>query len=99
MDHVLCFKWCYREGIYHYCKLYASRQPPAQVVVNFSKPDPIIDFFEFNLRDPDSQLLYSDLFESSTPIECWEYEAAYRRATSQEFDLYINGRKQRFTLL
>ncbi len=99
MYQILCFKWRYREGVYHYYKLYASRQPPAQELLNFSKGHPIIDFFEFDLTDTDSQMLYSDLFEASTPIECWEYQAAYQRATSQAFDLYINGRKQIFKFL
>jgi len=99
MYRILCFKWCYRKGIYHYCKLYADRQPPAQELLNFSKQQPIIDFFEFDLTDTDSQMLYKELFESSTPIECWEYQAAYRQATSQDFDLYINGQKQIFTFL
>ncbi|MDO1451328.1 hypothetical protein Q0590_33950 [Rhodocytophaga aerolata] len=96
MNRIYCFKWHQQEGMYLYCKLYANRQPPAQETINLSHPQPIIDFHEFDLTHIKSQLLLSELFESTTLIECWEYQAAYKQVTSQVFDLYINGEKQTF---
>lgn len=94
MYRILYFKWHLSDDVCHYAKLYTDRQPPAQEVLNFLSNRVVIDFFEFDLTDSNSQLLYSELFASTTPIECGEYQAAYQRAFTHAFDLYINGQKQ-----
>jgi hypothetical protein len=99
MHQLIYFKWYQSEDRWLYVKFYANRQPPAQEAINFFTNRPVIDFQEINLSETAGQIMYSALFESTTPIECKEYEAAYQQATSEVFDVYINGQKQIFDFL
>ena len=88
------FKSHQRDGIWHY-KLLNDRLPPALETVNFLNNRTHIDFSEFDLNSPGSKIDYDALWEVGERIEASEYEAAYQRATTTDFGLYINGRLQR----
>jgi hypothetical protein len=92
-ETVLYFKQQQKPGIDHYHRLYPDRQPPAVETINFLNPQPVIDFTEFDMSDPGSRIEYNAIIENSTPSNAAEYEQAYRKATGEDFSLYINGRK------
>ena len=71
-----------------------DRPPPARELLNFLSPQPMIDFAEYDLSRPSAQIEYEAFAEVGVPITADEYEAAYRRATAGDFDLYLNGKLQ-----
>lgn len=89
------FKSYQRADLWSYYKVLADRQPPACEVVNFLNERPAIELREYDLTDPGSKIDYDALWEVGEGITASEYKAAYERATSGEFTLYLNGEPQR----
>jgi hypothetical protein len=92
---VYYFKRHQRDDLWNYYKLLDDRNPPAQETVNFLNPQPIISFREFDLKDAGSKIEYDAMWEAYTRIDAAEYEAAYKRATADDFTVYINGKPQK----
>jgi hypothetical protein len=88
------YKTYQRAEIWNYYKLMSDRKPPACEVVNFLNPQPLIELREYDLDDPASRIDFDAFWQVGARIEAEEYQAAYQLATSQSFQLYINGRRQ-----
>lgn len=82
-----------RNSISHYIKLLDDREPKAVQVINFLNYNPHIDFYEFDLDDPGSLIEYQAIIEDGILIEENEYRQAYQLATTEKFDVYVDGRK------
>jgi hypothetical protein len=92
MNRVHYFKRHQAGQDWHYYKLLSQRDPPARELINFLNPTPIIEFMEYDLSLPAHQIQYEAFWEVGIVISASEYEAAYKRATSGNFDLYLNGK-------
>lgn len=88
------YKKYQRDGLYNYYKVLDDRQPPACERVIFLNERPAVDFSEYDPSNPGSRIDYQAIEENGDPITPAEYEAAYKRATTGEFTLYINGKIQ-----
>ena len=82
-----------RDGIYHYVRLHTERKPPLSEVVNFLNPVPIVQQQEYDLATASSRIDYQAFFEAWEPISQAEFTAAYERATSGEFSVYVDGKR------
>lgn len=88
------FKRHQRDGLWNYYKLLSDRTPPACERVIFLNARPIIDLTEYDLSNPSNAIDYRAIHENGDSITPNEYKAAYERATTGEFTLYINGQPQ-----
>lgn len=76
---------------WQYYKVITDRNPPGCEIVNFLNQYPLVQFREYNLRDPESREEYNAFWIHAEHITEEEYQAAYQRATAVPFNLLING--------
>ncbi len=88
------FKSYQRAEIWNYYKLMSDRHPPACEVVNFLNAQPLVELREYDLEDSGNRMDFDAFWQVGIRISVEEYQTAYQLATSQPFELYINGRRQ-----
>ena len=80
--------------LWQYYKLLLDRDPPGLETVNFQFRCPTVSFNECDqeLGGSEGEVLYGTLCTIGQRIEAFEYEEAYKSATTSSFSLYINNR-------